>query len=103
MKSAVKKTTRTLTTDNADTTDKERKSAYICEISGVMTDNKVYVDQNGIDIVQVNRADGLGIAELKKMGIRQIIISTEKNTVVTTRANKLGISCLQWIENKRTV
>ena len=66
MKSAVKKGTRTLTTDNADTTDKERKSTYICEISGVMTDNKMYVDQNGIDIVQVNRADGLGIAELKK-------------------------------------
>ena len=68
-----------------------------------MTDNKVYVDQNGREMVQVNRADGLGVSEIKKIGIEQIIISTEKNPVVTTRAKKLGICCLQGIENKKDV
>ena len=54
----------------------------VYDFDGVMTDNKVYVDQNGNEMVQVNRADGLGIAKIKKLGINQIIISTEKNSVV---------------------
>ena len=66
-----------------------------------MTDNKLYVDENGNEMVQVNRADGLGVAEIKKLGINQIIISTEKNSVVTARANKIGIYCLQGIEIKK--
>ena len=66
-----------------------------------MTNNKVFVSQNGNETVQVNRADGLGISEIRKLGIEQIIISTETNPVVNTRAKKLGIYCLQGIENKK--
>jgi len=73
----------------------------VYDFDGVMTNNKVYIDQNGHEMVQVNRADGLGIAEIKKMGIKQIIISTEKNPVVSARANKLEIPCLQGVENKK--
>ena len=74
----------------------------VYDFDGVMTNNKVYVDQNGNETVQVNRADGLGISEFKKLGIEQIIISTETNPVVSARAKKLGINCLQGIENKKT-
>ena len=74
----------------------------VYDFDGVMTDNKVYIDQNGNETVRVNRADGLGIAEIKKLGIKQIIISTETNSVVSTRASKLGIPCLQGIENKKS-
>ena len=74
----------------------------IYDFDGVMTNNKVYVDQNGNETVQVNRADGLGISEIKKLGIEQIIISTETNPVVSARANKLEIICLQGIENKKS-
>jgi YrbI family 3-deoxy-D-manno-octulosonate 8-phosphate phosphatase len=74
----------------------------VYDFDGVMTNNKVYVDQNSNEMVQVNRADGLGISEIKKLGIEQIIISTETNPVVSTRAKKLGINCLQGIENKKT-
>jgi len=73
----------------------------VYDFDGVMTDNKVYVDQNGKETVQVNRADGLGVSEIKKLGIEQIIISTEANPVVSSRANKLGINCLQDIDNKK--
>jgi YrbI family 3-deoxy-D-manno-octulosonate 8-phosphate phosphatase len=66
-----------------------------------MTDNKVYVDQDGKEIVQVNRADGLGVSEIKKLGIEQIIISTEENSVVSARAKKLGINYMQGIDNKK--
>jgi YrbI family 3-deoxy-D-manno-octulosonate 8-phosphate phosphatase len=73
----------------------------VYDFDGVMTDNKVYVDQNGNEMVQVNRADGLSIAKIKKLGIKQIIISTEKNPVVSARARKLGIPCLQGIDSKK--
>ena len=68
-----------------------------------MTNNKVYVDQNGEEMVQVNRADGLGVSEIKKLGIEQIIISTEENTVVSARANKLGIPCMHGVSKKKEV
>ena len=66
-----------------------------------MTDNKVYIDQKGREKVQVSRADGLGVSEIKKLGINQIIISTETNLVVSSRAKKLNIYCLQGIKNKK--
>ncbi len=72
----------------------------VYDFDGVMTDNKVYLDQHGSEMVQVNRADGLGVAELKRLKIKQIIISTEENPVVSARASKLGIPCLQGIDNK---
>ena len=41
------------------------------------------------------------MAEINKFDIQQIIISTEKNPVVSARAHKIGIPCLQGIENKK--
>ena len=73
----------------------------VYDFDGVMTDNKVYVDQNGNESVCVNRADGLGVAEIKKFNIQQIIISTESNSVVSARASKLNIHCLQGISIKK--
>jgi len=65
-----------------------------------MTDNKVYVDQNGNEMVMVNRSDGLGVSEIKKLGIKQLIISTEKNPVVSKRAEKINIPYIQGVEKK---
>ena len=73
----------------------------VYDFDGVMTNNKVYVDENGNEMVLINRSDGLGVSEIKKLGIKQIILSTEKNPVVSARASKLGITCLQEIDNKK--
>ena len=72
----------------------------VYDFDGVMTDNKVYVDQYGNEMVQVNRADGLGVSEIRKLGIQQMILSTETNPVVSARAEKLDLFCLQGIDNK---
>ena len=72
----------------------------VYDFDGVMTDNKVYVDQYGNEMVQVNRADGLGVSEIRKLGIQQMILSTETNSVVSARANKLDLFCLQGVDNK---
>jgi len=74
---------------------------FFYDFDGVMTNNKVFIDENGNEMVEVNRSDGLGIAEIKKLGIKQIILSTETNPVVSRRAEKLGIKCMQGIENKK--
>jgi 3-deoxy-D-manno-octulosonate 8-phosphate phosphatase KdsC-like HAD superfamily phosphatase len=65
-----------------------------------MTDNRIFVDEFGNESVKVNRADGLAISKIKKMGLQQIILSTEKNPVVQKRAAKLGLFCLSGKDNK---
>ena len=80
---------------------KKKIKLIVYDFDGVMTDNKVYIDQNGNEMVQVSRADGLGVSEIIKLGIQQIIMSTEVNPVVTQRAIKLNIPCLQGLDNKK--
>ena len=72
----------------------------VYDFDGVLTDNTVYVDQNGIETVRVNRADGLAISMLKNEGRTQLILSTETNPVVSKRAEKLGIPVIQGSESK---
>lgn len=72
----------------------------VYDFDGVMTDNKVFVFQNGREAVAVNRADGLGVDYLRKAGFRQVILSTEKNPIVKARADKLKIEVIQGCEDK---
>tara|TARA_B100001250_G_scaffold84532_1_gene69878 strand:- start:19768 stop:20226 length:459 start_codon:yes stop_codon:yes gene_type:complete len=73
------------------------------DFDGVMTDNKVSINEKGLESVIVNRSDGLAVKLIDEMGVKQIIISTESNKVVEKRAQKLGIECKQNIENKASV
>jgi 3-deoxy-D-manno-octulosonate 8-phosphate phosphatase (KDO 8-P phosphatase) len=75
---------------------------FVYDFDGVMTDNKVFLDQNGNEMVQVHRGDGYAVARIKEMGIKQLILSTESNPVVSKRAEKLCIPCLQDAVDKRS-
>lgn len=79
----------------------DQMKLLVYDFDGVMTDNKVNVNQSGKESVRVSRADGLAISEIKKLGIPQLIISTEKNEVVQRRAEKLSIPCLNGIDDKK--
>ena len=72
----------------------------VYDFDGVMTDNTAYVFEDGREAVRVSRADGLGVQMIKKMGFRQMILSTETNKVGAARAKKLGIECLHGIADK---
>ena len=73
----------------------------ICyDFDGVMTDNRVYISEAGVESVIVNRSDGLAIAALNRLNVRQTIISTEENPVVGVRAKKLKIPVLQGVSDK---
>ncbi|MGE0866409.1 MAG: KdsC family phosphatase [Vicinamibacterales bacterium] len=72
----------------------------VYDFDGVMTDNRVLVNEDGVESVFVNRSDGLAVSIIKKHGIPQLILSTEENKVVAARARKLGIPVLQAIADK---
>ena len=63
--------------------------------------NCVYIDENGLEQVRVNRSDGYAISQIKKTNIRQVIFSTETNKVVSRRAEKLGIEVQQGLKSKK--
>jgi YrbI family 3-deoxy-D-manno-octulosonate 8-phosphate phosphatase len=71
------------------------------DFDGVFTDNMVYVLEDGTEAVRCYRSDGLGLQKLKKLGIETVIISTEANPVVSARARKLKIRCVQDCRDKR--
>jgi YrbI family 3-deoxy-D-manno-octulosonate 8-phosphate phosphatase len=71
------------------------------DFDGVFTDNMVYVFEDGREAVRCFRGDGIGLHRLKKLGIKAVIISTEANPVVSARARKLKIRCIQDCQDKR--
>ena len=71
------------------------------DFDGVFTDNMVYVFEDGAESVRCSRGDGIGLKKLKHLGIEAVIISTESNPVVSARAHKLQIRCVQNCADKR--
>jgi len=74
--------------------------AIAFDFDGVFTDNSVYVMQNGEEAVVCDRSDGMGISMLRKADVPMVIISTEKNPVVSARAAKMDLAVLQGIDDK---
>lgn len=72
----------------------------VSDFDGVMTDNKVYLDEEGKETVLCNRSDGLAVELLKEKGVNVIVISKEKNKIVETRCKKLGIEVYSGVDNK---
>lgn len=75
----------------------------VYDFDGVMTDNKSLIDQDGVESVFINRSDGLAISMIKEHNVKQVIISTEVNSVVAKRAAKLGLECIHGVNNKLNV
>ncbi|WP_263169865.1 N-acylneuraminate cytidylyltransferase [Streptomyces sp. SCSIO ZS0520] len=74
--------------------------AVVLDFDGTQTDDRVLIDSDGKEFVSVHRGDGLGIAALRKAGLRMLILSTEQNPVVAARARKLRIPVLHGIDRK---
>ena len=69
----------------------------ICDFDGVLTDNKVWTDQNGTEMVAAYRSDSLRIRELREKGIEVMILSSEPNPVVMARAKKMGVEAIHGV------
>lgn len=75
----------------------------VFDFDGVFTNNKVIVNELGLEAVICNRSDGIGLSRLKSIGVKSFIISTEKNKVVLKRAEKLKIKCYNNIDDKSKI
>lgn len=78
----------------------ETVGALVLDFDGVLTDNAVYLNQDGIESVRCDRGDGLGIGLVRAAGVPVLILSKERNPVVRARAGKLKVECLQAIDDK---
>lgn len=66
----------------------------VLDFDGVLTDNRVWVDQDGREAVTASRGDSMGIHLLKQTGVEVIVISTEVNSVVAARCKKMKIPAI---------
>ena len=76
----------------------------ITDFDGIVTDNSVYIDQNGNMSRKLNFKDIMGFSILKKNGYKIGIISGEKNSAIDILAEKFNIEEIhQGIRNKLEV
>jgi YrbI family 3-deoxy-D-manno-octulosonate 8-phosphate phosphatase len=73
----------------------------VLDFDGVMTDNRVWITEDGAEAVVCSRSDGRGLAMLRAHGIEAVVLSSETNPVVAARCQKLGISCRQGVQDKK--
>ena len=71
----------------------------VFDFDGIFTDNFVYTNSHGEEIVRTSRSDSFALSNFRKftcdknLKIDLLILSTETNKVVRARAKKLGIKC----------
>jgi len=73
----------------------------VFDFDGVLTNNQVFLNEDGKEMVSCSRSDGLAFDVLNKVNLKSIILSTETNQVVSNRAKKLKIECIHGVINKQ--
>ena len=73
----------------------------VYDFDGVMTDSRVFVLPDGKEAVVCNRNDGLAVDIIRAKGIPQLILSTESNSIIQTRARKIGLPVINSAKDKK--
>ncbi len=74
--------------------------AMAMDFDGVFTDNRVLVDDDGVERVWCHRGDGMGLSHLRQRGLAMVVITTEAHPVGAVRCRKLGLRCLHGVADK---
>jgi len=77
-------------------------SLVVYDFDGVMTNNRVLTMEDGKEAVFCNRDDSWAVWKIKELGIPQLILSAEENSVVSMRALKLSIPCKRGCYDKKS-
>jgi N-acylneuraminate cytidylyltransferase len=80
----------------------EKIELLVMDFDGVLTDNRVWVDQEGREMVAANRSDSLWLSMLREKGVRVYVISKETNPVVAARCRKMNVPYIQGEDDKET-
>jgi N-acylneuraminate cytidylyltransferase len=75
----------------------------VLDFDGVLTDNRVWVSEDGHEQVAAYRSDSLGINLLARAGVLPVVLSMETNPVVAARCRKMKIAFRQGIDDKPAV
>jgi YrbI family 3-deoxy-D-manno-octulosonate 8-phosphate phosphatase len=78
----------------------ENVRLLVLDFDGVITDNRVWTDQDGRESVASDRSDSEGLSRLRKAGVEAVVISKEANPVVAARCKKLNLPFVQNIQEK---
>lgn len=75
----------------------EKIDLVVLDFDGVVTDNRVWTDQDGWEMVSASRSDSLWLGELRDRGVQVVILSSEPNQVVKARARKMGLEAVHGV------
>jgi N-acylneuraminate cytidylyltransferase len=75
----------------------EKVELVISDFDGVITDNRVWVNEEGTEFAAAYRSDSIGVQLLRAIGIEVMILSSEPNRVVEARARKMGVPVIHGI------
>jgi N-acylneuraminate cytidylyltransferase len=76
----------------------------VMDFDGVLTDDRVWVDEDGHEMIAALRSDALGLRILReKTGIKVLVLSREANPVVAARCRKMNVPFLQGVMDKAAV
>lgn len=79
----------------------EKVSLLALDFDGVLTDNRVWVDEQGVESVAANRSDSLGLERLRaQTDVKVVVLSLETNPVVAARCKKLNLPFKQSVKDK---
>jgi N-acylneuraminate cytidylyltransferase len=67
----------------------------VLDFDGVVSNNLVWTDQDGREMVAASRSDSLFIQPLREAGVETVILSSETNSVVAARAKKINVEVVQ--------
>lgn len=81
----------------------QKVELVVFDFDGVMTDNRVWVDEQGHEQIAANRSDSLGLGIMRRKGVQAMVLSMETNPVVSARCRKLNLPVLQGINEKASV
>ncbi len=70
----------------------------VSDFDGVITDNRVWTDQDGRETVVASRSDSMRVRALRECGVDVMILSSEPNPVVQARAEKMGVEAIQGVD-----
>jgi N-acylneuraminate cytidylyltransferase len=70
----------------------------VSDFDGVITDNRVWTSEEGLETVVASRSDSMRVRDLRERGIEVMILSSEPNPVVQARAEKMGVEAVQGID-----
>jgi N-acylneuraminate cytidylyltransferase len=73
----------------------ETVKLLVLDFDGVVSNNLVWTDQDGREVVAASRSDSIFIQPLREAGVETVILSSETNSVVAARAKKMGVEAVQ--------